>query len=96
MFKSGFVSVVGRSNVGKSSILNKIIGEQVSIVSSKAQTTRKNLKLIYNDENSQIIFIDTPGFQKPKNELGKAVSNFSSGFRCERRPLSRAGISRSY
>lgn len=69
--KSGFVSIVGRSNVGKSTLLNRIIGEKISIVSNKPQTTRFNLKLIYNSLDSQIIFLDTPGIQKPKNKLGE-------------------------
>ena len=57
-FKSGFVTVVGRTNVGKSSIINKIVGEKVSAVTSKTQTTRKNIKAIVNRKNSQIIFTD--------------------------------------
>ncbi|WP_300408065.1 GTPase Era [Lagierella sp.] len=71
MFKSGFVSIIGRSNVGKSTFLNKILGERISIVSNKPQTTRNNIKLIYTDEKMQCIFIDTPGIQKPKNKLGE-------------------------
>ena len=67
--KSGFVSIVGRSNVGKSTLLNRIIGEKISIISNKPQTTRFNLKLIYNSLDSQIIFVDTPGVQNPKNKL---------------------------
>lgn len=70
-FKSGFVTIVGRSNVGKSTILNRIIGEKISIISNKHQTTRNNLKLIYNSLDSQIIFVDTPGIQNPKNKLGE-------------------------
>lgn len=69
--KSGFVSIVGRSNVGKSTLLNRIIGEKISIISNKHQTTRFNLKLIYNSLDSQIIFLDTPGIQNPKNKLGE-------------------------
>lgn len=71
MFKSGFISIIGRSNVGKSTFLNKIIGERISIVSSRPQTTRNNIKFIYTDEKMQCIFIDTPGIQKPKNKLGE-------------------------
>ncbi|MDD7764621.1 MAG: GTPase Era [Peptoniphilaceae bacterium] len=70
-FRSGFVTIVGRSNVGKSTLLNRIIGEKISIISNKPQTTRFNLKLIYNSLDSQIIFLDTPGIQKPKNKLGE-------------------------
>ena len=69
--KSGFVSIVGRSNVGKSTLLNRINGEKISIISNKPQTTRFNLKLIYNSLDSQIIFVDTPGVQNPKNKLGE-------------------------
>ena len=69
--KSGFVSIVGRSNVGKSTLLNRIIGEKISIISNKPQTTRFNLKLIYNSLDSQIIFVDPPGVQNPKNKLGE-------------------------
>mgnify|MGYP000886723950 CR=1 FL=1 len=69
--KSGFVSIVGRSNVGKSTLLNRIIGEKISIISNKPQTTRFNLKLIYNSLDSQIIFVDSPGIQNPKNKLGE-------------------------
>lgn len=71
MFKSGFISIIGRSNVGKSTFLNRIIGERISIVSSRPQTTRNNIKLIYTDDRMQCIFIDTPGIQKPKNKLGE-------------------------
>lgn len=68
--KSGFVAIVGRPNVGKSSILNNIVGRKISIVSNKSQTTRDNIQGIYNDDESQIIFIDTPGIHKPHNDLG--------------------------
>lgn len=72
-FKSGFVSLIGRTNVGKSSIINKLVGEKVSAVANKTQTTRKNVKAIVNTENAQVIFIDTPGIHKPKSELSKAM-----------------------
>ncbi len=77
MFKSGFVSVVGRANVGKSTLMEKIIGEKVSIISNKAQTTRDKIQIIYNDEESQIIFIDTPGIQTPRNKLQEQLLTFS-------------------
>jgi len=72
-FKSGFVTVVGRTNAGKSSIINRLIGEKVSAVTNKVQTTRKNIKAILNTENAQIIFIDTPGIHKPKSKLSNVM-----------------------
>ena len=75
--KSGFVCLVGRSNVGKSTILNRVIGKKVSIVSPKSQTTRNSIQGIYNDEDSQIIFIDTPGIHKPKSILGEQMDKIS-------------------
>lgn len=68
-FKSGFVTIIGEPNVGKSTFLNAIIGEKIAITSKKPQTTRKNMKGIYTDDNSQIIFVDTPGIHKSKNKL---------------------------
>ena len=70
MFKSGFVSVIGRSNVGKSTLLNRVLGEKLTIISDKPQTTRNKIQLIYTDEDMQAIFLDTPGIQTPKNKLG--------------------------
>ncbi len=77
MFKSGYVAVIGRPNVGKSSLLNSIVGEKISIISSKAQTTRKKIQLIHTDERMQVIFLDTPGIQMPKNELGEYMLKVS-------------------
>ncbi|MDD4035882.1 MAG: GTPase Era [Bacilli bacterium] len=74
MFKSGFISIVGRPNVGKSTLLNTIIGKKIAITSSKPQTTRNNIQGIYNDQDSQMIFIDTPGIHKPKYKLGKYLN----------------------
>ncbi|AGK97085.1 GTPase Era [Clostridium pasteurianum] len=71
MHKSGFVTIIGRPNVGKSTLLNYIMGEKLSIVSSKPQTTRNNIQTILTDKNSQLIFVDTPGIHKPKHMLGE-------------------------
>ncbi len=76
--KSGFVSIVGRPNVGKSTILNFIVGEKISIVSNKPQTTRNKISGIYNDDTCQIVFVDTPGMQKPRNKLGKYMLKAST------------------
>ena len=73
MFKSGFVSILGRTNVGKSSIINKLVGEKVAAVANKTQTTRTAIKAIINRPNSQIIFTDTPGIHKPKTKLGNTM-----------------------
>ena len=70
MFKSGFVSILGRTNVGKSSIINSLVGEKVAVIANKPQTTRTVIRAIVNRPNSQIIFIDTPGIHKPKSKLG--------------------------
>lgn len=76
-FKSGFVSIIGKTNVGKSTMLNAIIGEQVSITTSKPQTTRTAIKGIVNRENSQIVFTDTPGIHKVKNKFGETMTNIA-------------------
>lgn len=75
--KVGFVSIVGRPNAGKSTLINSIIGSKVAIVSDKAHTTRNNIQGIYNDDDSQIIFIDTPGIHKPMHKLGKYMNSQS-------------------
>ena len=72
-FKSGFVSIIGRTNVGKSTLLNNLIKEDVSITANKPQTTRLAIRAIANRENSQIIFIDTPGIHKPKSKLSETM-----------------------
>lgn len=77
MFKSGFVAVIGRSNVGKSTFLNKVIGEKISIISNKPQTTRNRIQMIYTDNDMQVIFLDTPGIQMPKNKLGEYMLKIS-------------------
>ena len=72
--KSGFVSLIGRPNVGKSTLLNSIIGKKVAITSDKPQTTRNIIEGIYNDSDTQIVFVDTPGIHKPKYKLGKYLN----------------------
>ena len=72
-FKSGFVTLIGRTNVGKSTLLNLLVGEKVAAIANKVQTTRTAIKGIVNRENSQIIFIDTPGIHKPKTKLNEAM-----------------------
>ena len=74
MFKSGFVAIVGRPNVGKSTLLNTIAGQKIAIVSNKPQTTRTAIKGIINREDAQIIFTDTPGIHKPQNKLGEKMA----------------------
>lgn len=76
-FKSGFVTVIGRPNVGKSTLLNKLIGEKISIISDKPQTTRNKIQMIYTDDKMQVIFLDTPGVQMPKNSLGNYMLKVS-------------------
>lgn len=71
MFKSGFVSIVGRPNVGKSTLMNNVVGEKIAIMSDKPQTTRNTIQAVYTDENCQMVFLDTPGIHKPKNKLGE-------------------------
>ncbi|MDO5041021.1 MAG: GTPase Era [Peptoniphilus sp.] len=70
MFKSGFVSIIGRPNVGKSTFLNNLIGQKISATSDKAQTTRNLINFIYTSEDMQVVFLDTPGIQSPRNKLG--------------------------
>ena len=71
VFKSGFITVIGKPNVGKSTIINSIVGEKVSITSPKPQTTRNNLRAVVTESDYQMIFIDTPGIHTPKNKLGE-------------------------
>ena len=78
-FNSGFVSMVGRTNVGKSSIINALVGEKVAAIANKPQTTRNAIRAIVNRENLQIIFIDTPGIHKPKSKLGNAMVETAFG-----------------
>ena len=75
MHKSGFVTVIGKPNVGKSTFINGVVGEKVAIVSSKPQTTRNTVRGIYSAEDAQIVFIDTPGVHEPKHKLGSFMRN---------------------
>lgn len=75
--KSGFVAILGRPNVGKSTIINNIVNHNVSIVTDKSQTTRNNIVGIYNAEGVQIVFLDTPGIHKPMQQLGKEMNNMA-------------------
>ena len=72
-FKSGFVTIIGRTNVGKSTLINLLVGEKIAAIANKVQTTRTAIKGIVNRENSQIIFTDTPGIHKPKHKLNEAM-----------------------
>lgn len=78
-FKSGFVSLIGRTNVGKSTLLNSLVGEKVAIMANKPQTTRTAIRAIVNRKNSQIIFIDTPGIHKPRTKLGETMVETAFG-----------------
>lgn len=77
MYKSGFVSVIGRPNVGKSTLLNRVIGQKISIISDKPQTTRNKIQIVYTGEDFQVVFLDTPGIQMPKNKLGEYMLKIS-------------------
>ena len=74
-FKSGFVALIGRPNVGKSTLMNKIIGQKVAITSNKPQTTRNRIQTVYTSDEGQIVFLDTPGIHKAKNKLGEYMVN---------------------
>ena len=76
-FKSGFVSICGRTNVGKSTLINLLVGEKIAAIANKVQTTRTQIRGIVNRENSQIIFIDTPGIHKPKTKLNENMIELS-------------------
>ena len=74
-FKSGFVTLIGRPNVGKSTLMNRLIGQKIAITSNKPQTTRNRIQTVFTDERGQIVFLDTPGIHKAKNKLGEYMVN---------------------
>lgn len=76
-YKSGFVTLIGRPNVGKSTLMNKLIGQKIAITSDKPQTTRNRIQTVYTDERGQVIFLDTPGIHKAKNRLGEYMVNIA-------------------
>lgn len=78
-FKSGFVAIIGRPNVGKSTLMNSLIGQKIAITSNKAQTTRNRIQTVYTDDAVQIIFVDTPGIVKAKNKLGEYMLKCAEG-----------------
>ena len=78
-FKSGFVTLIGRPNVGKSTLMNHLIGQKIAITSSKPQTTRNRIQTVYTDERGQIIFLDTPGINRAKNKLGDYMLKVAQG-----------------
>lgn len=75
--KTGFVALIGRPNVGKSTLMNRLIGQKIAITSNKPQTTRNRIQTVYTDERGQIIFLDTPGIHKAKNKLGEYMVNIA-------------------
>ncbi len=78
-FRSGFVAVIGRPNVGKSTLVNKILDEKITIVSNKAQTTRHQIRGVLTDDDSQLVFVDTPGIGKPRSALGSHLNDVAAG-----------------
>ncbi|MCR4867354.1 MAG: GTPase Era [Lachnospiraceae bacterium] len=78
-YKAGFVSIIGRPNVGKSTLMNHIIGQKIAITSSKPQTTRNRIQTVYTCDDGQIVFVDTPGIHKAKNKLGDYMVNTAYG-----------------
>lgn len=74
-YKSGFVTLIGRPNVGKSTLMNRLIGQKIAITSDKPQTTRNRIQTVYTSDEGQIVFVDTPGIHKAKNKLGDYMVN---------------------
>lgn len=78
-YKSGFVAIIGRPNVGKSTLMNSLIGQKIAITSSKAQTTRNRIQTVYTSDEGQIVFLDTPGINRAKNKLGEYMLKVAEG-----------------
>ena len=78
-YKSGFVAIIGRPNVGKSTLMNQLIGQKIAITSSKAQTTRNRIQTVYTCDRGQIVFLDTPGINRAKNKLGEYMLKVAEG-----------------
>lgn len=78
-FKSGFVSIIGRTNVGKSTLLNRVVGQKVAIMSDKPQTTRHKISLVLTRDDAQVVFLDTPGVHKPRHKLGERLVDVAMG-----------------
>ena len=76
-YKSGFAALIGRPNVGKSTLMNRLIGQKIAITSNKPQTTRNRIQTVYTSEEGQIVFVDTPGIHKAKNKLGDYMVNIA-------------------
>ena len=77
-YKSGFVTLIGRPNVGKSTLMNRLIGQKIAITSNKPQTTRNRIQTVLTTDEGQIVFVDTPGIHKAKNKLGEYMVNIAS------------------
>ena len=95
-FKSGFAALIGRPNVGKSTLMNRLIGQKIAITSSKPQTTRNRIQTVYTGDMGQIIFLDTPGIHKAKNKLGEYMVNVAEYIERCRRNFMACGSVRLY
>ena len=95
-FKSGFVAIIGRPNVGKSTLMNHLIGQKIAITSKKPQTTRNRIQTVYTCEKGQIVFLDTPGIHKAKNKLGEyMVASWQSRSALLKYSMRRSAVMRS-